>query len=158
MKLNIRPVAVADIPAVIALMRDFAEFEKLSDWFEITEEKLERVLFGNARFVESIVALDDTKLVGYTLFFPCFASFRGQPGLYLEDLFIAPEYRGHNIGEMMLREIARIGKARGFERIEFQVIDWNEAAMKFYRRLGAIPGDGTRYFKFTDKAFLDLAG
>jgi GNAT superfamily N-acetyltransferase len=158
MNLNIRPIAIDEIPAVIALMRDFAEFEKLSDWFKITEDKLKDVLFGDAQFVESLAAVDDEKLIGYALFFPCFASFRGQRSLYLEDLFITPEYRGHNVGELMLREIARIGKTRGFERIDFQVIDWNEHAMRFYRRLGAEPGDGVRYFKFTDEAFLDLAG
>src|SRR5262249_9393979 len=151
MEIEIRAVQPGDVKAIHGMMRDFAEFEQLLDWFEIAESKLADVLFGEDSFVESLLAVADGRPAGYCLFFPCVASFRGQRSLYLEDLFIAPEYRGHSVGELMLREIARIGKARGFERIDFQVIDWNESAMRFYQRLGAEPGDGTRYFKFTDK-------
>ena len=157
METKIRKPLHEDIKAIHRMMRDFAEFEKLLDWFEITENKLAGVLFGEDSFVEALLASIDGKPVGYAFFFPCFASFRGQRGLYLEDLYIAAEYRGRGVGEAMLREIARFGKSRGFERIDFQVIDWNESAMRFYKRLGGVAMDGTRYFKFSDKAFHDLA-
>jgi ribosomal protein S18 acetylase RimI-like enzyme len=154
---EIRKALPGDIKAIHGMMRDFAEFEKLLDWFEITESKLADVLFGKDSYVEALLASIDDEPVGYAFFFPCFASFRGQRGLYLEDLYIAAEYRGRGVGEAMLREIARSGKASGFERIDFQVIDWNESAMRFYKRLGGVAMDGTRYFKFSDKAFLNLA-
>jgi ribosomal protein S18 acetylase RimI-like enzyme len=155
--MNIRPPAPADVPAIIALMREFAVFEDLLDFFEISEDRLSRVLFGERRFVNALVAEADGRVCAYSIFYPNFASFRGQLGMYLEDIYITADYRGRGIGDAMLREVAKIAAHRGFERIDFQVLDWNTSAICFYEKLGAVRDDTERHFKFTDKAFADLA-
>jgi len=154
--MNIRSPVPADVPAIIALMREFAVFEDLLDFFEITEERLLQVLFGEGAFVNALVAKADGRVCAYSIFYPNFASFRGQLGMYLEDIYITADYRGRGIGNAMLREIARIAAGRGFERIDFQVLDWNRSAIDFYEKLGAVRDDIERHFKFTDKAFADL--
>jgi ribosomal protein S18 acetylase RimI-like enzyme len=155
--MNIRPANSADVPAIIALMRGFAEYEKLLEYFEVTERKLSEVLFDHDSFVDCLIAEDTGETVAYAIFYPNFATFRGQLGMYLEDLYISPEFRGNGIGEAMLREIAKIAAGRGYERIDFQVLDWNETAIGFYHKLGAAADDAERHFKFTDQAFYDLA-
>lgn len=142
---------------VVKLMRDFAEFEKLGEYCKITEEKLSKAMFGQGSFVEAIVAVENGSLIGYAIFYPHFASFRGQIGYYLEDIFIKDEFRGKGLGEFMLRTIAKIASDRGFERIDFQVLDWNTPAVNFYKKLGADRDESERHFKFTDAAFRSLA-
>jgi GNAT superfamily N-acetyltransferase len=155
--MNIMLANSAHVPSIIALMRDFAEYEKLLKYFEITERKLSHVLFGRDPFVHCLVVEDAGYTVAYAIFYPNFATFRGQLGMYLEDIYVSPDHRGRGIGEAMLREIAKIAKGRGCERIDFQVLDWNKPAIDFYLRLGAVRDDSERHFKFTDKAFADLA-
>lgn len=154
---NIRPANPTDVADILSLMRDFAVYEKLLDNFQITEEKLAFALFGDGSFVNSLIAEDDGRICAYSIFYPNFATFRGQLGMYLEDIYISPEFRGRGIGEAMLREIASIAAGRGFERIDFQVLDWNRSAIDFYEKLGALPDDTERHFKFTDRAFRSLA-
>src|SRR6476620_9469139 len=114
--MEIRAIKPSDVEDVVRLMRDFAEFENLLDYCEITVEKLENVLFGPGSFVESRVAFDDDgKMVAYSIFYSHFSIFRGQTGYYLEDIFIADTFRGKWLGEAMLRTIASIAAARGFE-------------------------------------------
>ena len=137
-------------------MRDFAEFEDLGDYCEITEQRLHDVMFGDEAFVEGLVAFHENEPIAYAMFYPYFASFRGQCGYYLEDIFIAEEFRRNGLGEAMVRIIARLAKQRGFERIDFQVLEWNAPAVKFYEKLGAIRDDSERHFKFIDKAFTFL--
>jgi GNAT superfamily N-acetyltransferase len=156
--MEIRPIKPDDVAGVVRLMRAFAEFEKLLEYCEVTVEKLEKVLFGPGSFVESLVALDDGgELIAYSIFYPHFASFRGQTGYYLEDIFIDDRFRGKGLGETMLRTIAGIAATRGFDRIDFQVLDWNTSAVNFYLKLGAVRDDSERHFKFTDAAFRALA-
>ena len=156
--MEIRAIKPDDVAGVVRLMRAFAEFERLLDYCEITVEKLENVLFGPGSFVESIVAFDDDgKLIAYSIFYPHFASFRGQTGYYLEDIFIDDSFRGQGLGEAMLRTIANIAAQRGFDRIDFQVLDWNTPAVNFYLKLGAVRDESERHFKFTDEAFKALA-
>lgn len=155
--MNIRSPEPADVPAIIALMREFAIFEGLLDCFEITEERLSQVLFGERTFVNALVAEADGRVCAYSIFYPNFASFRGQLGMYLEDIYITADYRGRGIGDAMLREIARFAAAHGSERIDFQVLDWNRSAIDFYEMLGAERDDIERHFRFTDQAFADLA-
>jgi ribosomal protein S18 acetylase RimI-like enzyme len=155
--MNIRPPKPADVEAIVALMRDFAVFEQLLEHFEITKEKLSQVLFGADPFVQGLVAENDGRIFAYSIFYPNFATFRGQLGMYLEDIYISPEFRGQGVGETMLREIARIASARGFERIDFQVLEWNKPAVDFYLKLGAVRDDTERHFKFTDTAFSELS-
>lgn len=157
MNTNIRKIAPDDLETVIALIREFAEFENLADYFEATEQKLAAALFGENSTVEGLLAFDDQVPAGYALFFPNFSSFRAHRGIYLEDIYVSDKYRGQGLGEKLLREIARIAKERGFERIDFNVLDWNQAAIDFYFRLGAVRSDDERHFKFDASAFRELA-
>lgn len=157
MSIEIRQATEQDIAGIIVLMREFAEYEKLAEYCVITEAKLSAALFDAGSFVESLVALDGEKLIAYAIFYPHFASFRGESGFYLEDIFITADYRGKAVGEMLLRKIASKGKARGYERIDFQVLDWNKPAINFYEKLGAVGNFDESHFKFAGIAFENLA-
>jgi GNAT superfamily N-acetyltransferase len=149
--------APENIPQIIALMSEFAEYEKLLDSFEVTEMRLQEALFGDGKVADAILAFDGDAAIAYAVFFPYFATFRGQRGFYLEDIFITQQARGKGVGEMMLKYIAKLAKERGFERIDFQVLEWNTPAIAFYERFGAVRDDEERHFKFTDEAFQRLA-
>ena len=155
--MEIRSAAEGDVPEIIRMMRDFARFEELEQHFEAAAEHLHDALFGPQAFVETLIAEQDGRCAGYALFYPNYASFRGQKGYYLEDLYVAPEFRGRHLGEEFLREIARRGSLRGFRRIDFQVLEWNTPAIGFYEKLGADRDNTERHFKFTDEAFERLA-
>jgi ribosomal protein S18 acetylase RimI-like enzyme len=145
------------IPEIMALMREFAILEKLEQYFEVTEDRLRAALFGDTTVAEALVAVERGTLAGYAVFYPNFATFRGQRGFYLEDIYVREEHRGQRLGERILGEIARIGRARGFERIDFHVLDRNERAISFYKKLGAQHDPDDLHFKFTDEAFKSLA-
>ncbi|MBL8124593.1 MAG: GNAT family N-acetyltransferase [Pyrinomonadaceae bacterium] len=151
-----RPIEV-EIGEIIRMMRDLAELEGLSDVFENSIAKLSDSIFARSAYVEALIAKDGDRYAGYALFFPFFASFRGQHGYYLDDLYIDPAFRGTGLGEALLREIARLGAERGFERIDLQVRDGNIKAISFYEKLGAVLDSEERHFKFTDAAFRNLA-
>jgi ribosomal protein S18 acetylase RimI-like enzyme len=155
--MQIRPAKRKDLGSIIGLMYRFAEYENLLDHFEATEESLAAAMFGSNAFVNGLVAESDDRVVGYALFYPNFATFRGQRGMYLEDIYILAEYQGNGIGEKMLRQLARFAKENGCQRIDFQVLEWNELAISFYEKLGAVRDDTERHFKFTDSAFERLA-
>lgn len=157
MEIEIRPGRPDDVKAVIGLMKEFAVYEKLLDSFEVTPEKLEDAVFGDLSVVEMLIATASETPVGYALFFPYFASFRGQRGVYLEDVYISSKYRGQGIGKRLLRAVAATAANRGCERIDFQVLEWNEPAIRFYQKLGAVRNDDERHFKFSDTAFQALA-
>jgi ribosomal protein S18 acetylase RimI-like enzyme len=155
--MNIRKAQPDDLPAVIRLMREFAEFEKLVQYFTATRERLFDAIFGDTSFVDCLIAEDAGDIFAYSLFYPNFASFRGQRGIYLEDIYISPSHQGRGAGKAMIGEIAKIARLQGCERIDFQVLDWNKAAIGFYEKLGAVPDDSERHFKLTDAAFDRLA-
>ena len=157
MNLRIQTADEKNIPAIIELMREFAEYENLLGYLEITEEKLYEAMFGKNGFVECLIAFGDEKPVAYALYYLSFASFRGQFGIYLEDIYITENYRQLGLGEMMLRQIARIGKENGAVRMDFQVLDWNAPAINFYKKHGAEMNESERHFKFSDEAFDKLA-
>jgi len=156
-KFRIENVLEKDVPQIIALIREFAAYENLSDFCEVTEERLSAALFGGAKVAEAIVAFQEDAAIGYAIFYPNFASFRGQRGLYLEDIYIKQEFRGAGLGEAMLKYIAKLGKAGGFERIDFQVLEWNTPAVKFYEKLGATRDEEERHFRFVGESFAKLA-
>ncbi len=156
MDIQIRKSTPDEVPAIVRLMREFADYENLSDYCQITDERLSDVMFGDDAFVEGLVAFHESKPIGYAMFYPYFASFRGQCGYYLEDIFIAEDFRRNGLGEAMVRIIAKLAQQRGFERIDFQVLEWNSPAVKFYEKLGAIRDDSERHFKFIDSAFSSL--
>src|SRR5215213_4109836 len=112
MSLEIKAAAPENVPQIIALMREFAEYEKLSQFLEVTEERLKVALFGDGKVADAILAFDGETPVAYAVFFPNFATFRGQRGIYLEDIFITKNARGRGFGEMMLKHIAGLAKQR----------------------------------------------
>jgi ribosomal protein S18 acetylase RimI-like enzyme len=157
MDIRIAKATEDDIPGIVALLREFAEFLVLGQFLEVTGERLFQAMFASGAFVEGLMAFDGERPVAYAIFYPCFASFRGQRSLFLEDIYIKPEYRRHNLGERMVREIARMARARGFERIDFHVLEDNHSAIRFYEKHGAVRDDAERHFKFVGEAFELLA-
>jgi GNAT superfamily N-acetyltransferase len=157
MSLKIKKASETDIPAILGLLREFAEFENLLEFLEVNEERLRVALFGERAVAEAIIAIMDGEPVGYAIFYPNFATFRGQRGLYLEDIYIQPAHRRGGTGKAMLTFIAKLAKERGYERIDFLVLDWNAPAVSFYRKLGAEIDPSERHFKFVDAAFENLA-
>ncbi len=145
------------IPAILDLMREFAEYERLAKYLEVTEEKLFEAMFAKNAFVEGFVVVGHGENAGYAIFYPCFSTFRGQKGFFLEDLYVSEKHRGNGLGELLLRKIAALARSRGFERIDFHVLDWNRTAISFYQKLGATVADDELYFKFTEDAFAKLA-
>jgi len=145
------------VAAIIELMRDFAEYEKLLDYFKATPDKLRDAMFGERSFVHGLIAEEESEAIGYAIFYPHYATFRGQRGIYLEDIYISEKHQGRGIGEAMIRQIARTAREQGCERIDFQVLEWNTPAIGFYERLGAVRNETERHFKFTDSAFDELA-
>ena len=115
-------------------------------------------LFSEAATAEALVASVGEALVGYAFFYPTFSSFRGQRGFYLEDIYVTAAHRGSGVGHKLLRHLARTGAERGYERIDFLVLDWNTPAIGFYKKLGAVIDESERHFKFVDSAFKQLAG
>ena len=157
MPITIRNICKGDLTAVIALMRSFAEYENLAEYCTVTTERLHRAMFGVDAFVEGLIALEDDKPIAYALFHLNFSSFRGEMGLYLEDIYVLAEYRHNKLGLKLLQKIAAIAKERGLERIDFLVLDWNEPAVNFYLKHGAESFTDESHFKFSGDAFQRLA-
>ncbi|MGZ5111645.1 MAG: N-acetyltransferase family protein [Usitatibacter sp.] len=134
---GIRPATAMDIPELLRLIRELAVYEKLEYMAVGTDEQLRLALFGARPTAEALVAEADGRAVGFALFFWTFSTFLCKPGLYLEDLFVEPEYRGRSIGKGLLRHLASLVVERGGGRFEWRVLDWNEPSIKFYESLGA---------------------
>ena len=156
MTLSIRPAEGADVPIIAELIRGLATFEKMEDQVSMTEERLAESLFGKHRYAETLLAEDGGTPVGFALFFHNFSTFLGQPGLYLEDLFVVPEHRGRGIGRTLLKELARLAVERGCGRLEWSVLDWNSDAIAFYERLGARPNSEWTVYRLTGEALTSL--
>ncbi|HEX8737452.1 MAG TPA: GNAT family N-acetyltransferase [Pyrinomonadaceae bacterium] len=158
MSFQIKKAAAENVPQIIALIREFAEYENLLDFCEVTEERLNAALFGEAKVIDAIIVFQENTPIAYAIFYPNFASFRGQRGIYLEDIYIKQEFRGRGVGEAVLKYIAKTGRERGFERMDFQVLEWNAPAIKFYEKLGATRDEEERHFRFVGESFAKLAG
>jgi len=154
---RIEPARRADLPLIIDLIRELAEFEKLADHVRVDPVLLEQHLFGEPRYAEVVIARADGKAVGYALYFHNYSTFAGRPGLYLEDLFVRPVYRGRGYGETLLRHLARTAVDRGCARFEWAVLDWNQRAIDFYRKLGAVPMDEWTVYRLSGEALEQLA-
>jgi GNAT superfamily N-acetyltransferase len=152
-KIFIRTATQKDMPAIFALIIELAEFEKLADQIMTTEAELCKTLFGKDKFVEILLAEYDGEIVGQALFFKNFSTFLGKPGIYLEDLYVKPEMRGKGIGKALLDEIIALAKERNYGRVEWSVLDWNEPAIDFYKKIGAKPLDGWTTFRLTSDKF-----
>lgn len=157
MDFQIKKAAKEDIPKIIELIKEFAEFEKLSAWCEVTENDLNRAIFGADAFVQALVAFAGKACVGYALFFPVFKSFRGERAIFLEDLYVSQKMRGKGFGLAMLKEVARTAKAGGFVRMDWQALKWNEPAVNFYKNLGAESDDENLDFRLRGANFENLA-
>jgi len=139
--LLVAPARAADAPLLVAMVRELAEYERLLDQVRITPEDLHRDLFGVRPYAEAVVGWVGDEAVGFALWFHNYSTFEGRPGLYLEDLFVRPAFRGRGYGEVLLRHLARLALERGCARFEWAVLDWNEPALAFYRKLGAVAMD-----------------
>ncbi len=133
----LRAAEPRDVNAIVGLIRELAEFEKLSHLLQVTPETLHPHLFGQRPVVEAQVAQLDGEVVGFALFFTNFSTFLSKPGLYLEDLYVRPALRGRGIGEALLSRLAAIAVERGYGRFEWSVLDWNSNAIRFYEKMGA---------------------
>jgi len=155
--ITITPAAPADVPVILALIRELAEYEKLLDKVVATEASLRGDLFGDRQYAEVLLGRLDGQLVGYALFFHNYSTFVGKPGIYLEDVFVKPAARGRGAGKALLREVARIARDRGCGRLEWSVLNWNTPAIEFYQSLGAKPLDEWTTYRMDEGAIAKLS-
>ncbi|WP_329463861.1 GNAT family N-acetyltransferase [Streptomyces sp. NBC_01431] len=155
----IRNATAADVPVIHQMVRELAEYEKALDEARATEEQLREALFGEHPAAFAHIAEDESgEPVGFALWFLNFSTWRGVHGIYLEDLYVRPEARGGGHGKALLTELARICVARGYERLEWSVLDWNLSAVEFYRSLGAVSMSEWTVNRLTDDALRKLGG
>ena len=159
---QLRAAEPRDLPAIAGLIAELAEFENLSHLLRLTPETLAPHLFGERPVVESVVAESAGTVVGFALFFTNFSTFLAKPGLYLEDLYVQPAFRGAGIGKALLSHLGALAVARDYGRFEWSVLDWNENAIRFYEKMGAtvmpdwricrVAGDTLQSFAARDEA------
>jgi GNAT superfamily N-acetyltransferase len=154
---QIRAAQIEDVPLILQLIRDLATYERAPKDVTATEEKLVHVLFGPKPSAEVLLAFEGKEPVGFAVFFHNFSTWLGRPGLYLEDLFVKPDQRGKGYGRALLVDLARIARDRGCGRMEWAVLDWNDPAIQFYRKLDAKPMDQWTVFRLTDEGIAKLA-
>ena len=154
---RIREATEEDVPLILSLIRELAEYERLSHEVVATEDTLRESLFGERRYAEVLIAEHDGTPAGFALFFHNFSTFLGKPGIYLEDLYVRPVFRGAGIGKKLLVHLARLAKRRDCGRLEWWVLDWNEPSIGFYKKLGAVPMDDWTVYRVTGEALEDLA-
>ena len=155
--MTLRAATVDDVPLILAFIRGLADYERLLHEVVATEAGLRRALFGPRAYAEVVLAEDAGAPVGFALFFHTFSTFLGQPGIYLEDLFVVPEARGRGVGRSLLAHLARLAEERGCGRVEWAVLDWNAPAIRFYESLGARPNDEWTVDRLTGDSLTALA-
>ena len=146
-----------DVSTVLFFIRQLAEYEKMSDQVVATEEELRKWIFEKQK-AEVLFAVEDGKEVGFALFFHNFSTFLGRAGIYLEDLFVLPEYRGRGYGKGLIRQLAHIAVERGCGRLEWWCLNWNQPSIDFYLSLGAKPMDEWTTFRVTGETLRTLGG
>ena len=154
---KIRAACVADVPIILQLIRDLATYERAPNEVTATEKQLADVLFGEKPVAEVLLAFENETPAGFTVFFHNFSTWLGRPGLYLEDLFVKPEKRGKGYGHALLVDLAKIAHDRGCGRMEWAVLNWNDPAIQFYRKLGAKPMEEWTVFRLTHDGIVRLA-
>ena len=155
--LSLREATESDVPLILRFIRDLAEYERLLDACVATEESVRETLFGARRYAEVIIAEWDGEPAGFALFFHNYSTFLARPGIYLEDLFVRPELRGHGIGKALLGRLATLAVERNCGRLEWAVLNWNEPAIGFYKSLGAVPQDEWTVYRVTGEALAHLS-
>lgn len=156
--LTIRSADADDVPVILGLIRELADYEKMSNEVVASEDSLKASLFCDRRVAEVLIGELDGAAVTFAVFFHNFSTFLGRHGLYLEDLYVKPEHRGKGFGRAMLSRLAQIAVERHCGRLEWAVLDWNEPAIGFYRKLGAVPMDEWTVFRITGQPLRKLAG
>ncbi len=155
-KLTIREATKKDVPLIHSLIREIAEYEKLLHEVIATEDDILKNLFGEIKYAEVLIAEYENEPAGQALFFHNFSTFIGRPGIYLEDLFVRPKFRGKGIGKSLLLRLIELAKERNCGRVEWCVLDWNEPAINFYKGLGAVSMDGWSVFRVTEDKFGEI--
>jgi GNAT superfamily N-acetyltransferase len=156
-KFYIRSATAADVPVILRFVRELAAYEKLSHEVTATEELLRRHLFGERPMAEVILAVEDGVEAGFALFFHNFSTFVGKPGIYLEDVYVRPEFRGRGRGKAMMVYLARLARQRDCGRFEWAVLDWNKPSLDFYESIGARPMSDWTVQRMTGAALAALA-
>ncbi len=157
-EVSVRAASEGDVPQILAFINELAEYERLSHEVVATEEALREHLFGDRPVAEVMIAEEGGDPAGFALFFHSFSTFLGRPGIYLEDLYVRPEFRGKGMGRALLVHLARLATERGCGRLEWSVLDWNEPAIGFYRGIGASPVGGWTVYRVSGEALEGLAG
>jgi GNAT superfamily N-acetyltransferase len=154
---RVRRIEPSDVPAVVALVHELADYERAAAECSLSESQLQVALFADRPALFGHVALDSGAIVGCSLWFLNFSTWRGVHGIYLEDLFVQPAHRGKGLGRALLVELARECSQRGYGRLEWAVLDWNESAIRFDRSLGATAQDEWSIFRLADTPLAKLA-
>ena len=154
---EIRTTTEADIPVILSLIRELADYERAPDAVVTNETGLREVLFGARPSAEVLLALEAGEPIGFAVYFFNFSTWLGRPGLYLEDLFVRPSERGKGYGRALLERLAQIAQERGCGRMEWAVLDWNDPAIQFYKKLGAEPMTEWTVFRLTQEGIARLA-
>jgi len=154
--ITIVPATEQDVPAILDLIRGLAEYERLLHVFEATEDRLRRTLFGDRPAAEVWLAYVDHECAGFALFFTNYSTFLGKPGLYLEDVFVKAHLRRKGIGLALLKKLAAIARERDYGRMEWSVLGWNDPAISFYKKLGAVPLEECTMFRLTGEALANF--
>ena len=153
----IREARPEDVPEILSMIRELADYERAPDAVVATEELLHDALFCDAPAVFALIAEEDESSVGFALWFRNFSTWLGRHGVYLEDLYVRPDHRGNGHGKALLAALARICIERGYGRLEWWVLDWNEPALAFYRSIGAVPMDEWTVHRVTGEPLQRLA-
>ena len=153
----VREASAADVALILSFIRELAEYERLSHEVVATEDGVRESLFGERPYAEVLIAEHDGSPAGFALFFHNYSTFLGRPGIYLEDLYVRPEFRGAGTGKKLLVRLARLARSRGCGRLEWWVLDWNEPSIGFYEKLGAVPMDDWTVYRVSGPALEDLA-
>ena len=153
----IRPATEQDVPVILDLIKQLADYERLADRVVATEQRLRDTLFGERPAAEVLLASIEGETVGYALFFTTYSTFLAKPGLYLEDLFVKPHARGKGIGKALLARLAKIAVERDCGRVDWSVLNWNEPSLRFYEALGAVRLSDWTTHRLTGEALLKLA-
>ncbi len=157
-ELKIVAADASQIPIILSFIRKLAEYEKLAHEVVADETLLREFIFGPKPASEVLLAFIGDRPVGFAIFFTSFSTFAGRPGLYLEDLFVDQDARGQGVGKALLSQVAKLAVVRGYARLEWTVLDWNQPSIEFYHRLGAVPlSDWTKY-RLTGEALENVAG
>lgn len=154
---HLRPATIDDVPLILEFIRALAEYERMLDDVVATEDMLRETLFGARPAAEVILCFEGELPAGFALFFHNYSTFRGRPGIYLEDLYVRPEFRGRGYGKLLLTTLARLCKERNCARLEWSVLDWNTPSIDFYKSLGAVPMDEWTVYRLTGEKLEQLA-